>query len=167
MHLIRRRYGIDRVQYRLFSKRFQWKVHLRTDYAKRGHSLVFQQLVRFVSLFTFTCGINIFNLIQALIALWTFCLILTVNYKGSLNLFSDYLCHPQNINFYRTSQLSCKEAKNLLVIYSLDLIYDDNVRLFEPNGTSPALQIKSLIGVGFLMLMKIRRSTISNTQKQI
>lgn len=82
----------------------------------------------------------------------------TVNYKGRLDLFSNYINHPQDINFYMTNQLSCKVSKNLSVIYSLDLIYDDNVRLFGSNGTSPALQVKSLIGVGFLMPMKIRKS---------
>jgi len=81
-----------------------------------------------------------------------------VNYKGRLDLFSNYLSHPENINFYMTNQLSCKVSKYLSVIYSLDLIYDDNVRIFGPNGTSPALQMKSLIGVGFLMPMKMKKS---------
>jgi hypothetical protein len=32
--------------------------------------------------------------------------------------------------------------------WSVDLIYDDDARLFGENGTSAALQVKSLIGLG-------------------
>ncbi|MCA6440734.1 MAG: hypothetical protein IM581_12440, partial [Chitinophagaceae bacterium] len=34
--------------------------------------------------------------------------------------------------------------------YNLDLIYDDNLRIFGDNKDAPGLQMKSLIGVGFL-----------------
>lgn len=81
-----------------------------------------------------------------------------INYKSRLDLFSNYLNNPENINFYMTNQLSCKLSKYLSVVYSLDLIYDDNVRIFGPNGNSPGLQLKSLVGVGFLMPMKMRKS---------
>jgi len=39
----------------------------------------------------------------------------------------------------------------LSATWTLDLIYDDDAALFGKNKNSPALQIKSLIGVGFLL----------------
>lgn len=82
-----------------------------------------------------------------------------VNYKSRLDLFSNYKNHPQNINFFMTNQFSCKINKYFSATYSLDLIYDDNVKLFGPKGTSPGLQFKSLIGIGFLRNLSIRKKT--------
>jgi hypothetical protein len=39
----------------------------------------------------------------------------------------------------------------LSATWNVDLIYDDDVRLFGPANTSPALQLKSLIGIGLLV----------------
>jgi len=84
-----------------------------------------------------------------------------ITYKTRLDLFSNYIKNPQNINLFMTNQLSFKINKFLSASYSLDMIYDDNVRIFGPNGSSPALQLKSLIGIGFLMPMKvIKKSTL-------
>ena len=77
-----------------------------------------------------------------------------VNYKGRLDLFSNYLHNPGNVDVYMTNQLSFKINKYFSASYSLDLIYDDNVRLFGPNGKSPGLQTKSLIGINFLKPLK-------------
>jgi len=44
-----------------------------------------------------------------------------------------------------------KLSKVLSATWSLDLIYDDDVRLFGKNNSSPGLQLKSLIGVGLLV----------------
>lgn len=76
-----------------------------------------------------------------------------VTYKGKLDLFSDYNHNPSNIDLYFTNLFAFKINKWLSATYSLDMIYDDDVRLFGKNGTSPALQLKSLIGIGFLMPM--------------
>jgi hypothetical protein len=81
-----------------------------------------------------------------------------INYKGRMDLFSNYKSQPQNINFFMTNQFSCKINKYFSATYSLDLIYDDKVRLFGRNGTSPALQVKSLISIGFLRNLNIRKS---------
>lgn len=81
-------------------------------------------------------------------------------YKSRLDMFSNYLKDPQNINFYMTNLLAFKINRYFSATYSLDLIYDDNVRQFGPNGTSPALQAKSIIGIGFLKpLTPVRRLT--------
>lgn len=74
-----------------------------------------------------------------------------IGYKGRLDLFSDYGSHPENIDVFMTNALLMKVNKYLTLSYNLDLIYDDDVKLFGSNGDSPALQIKSLIGLGVLI----------------
>ncbi len=74
-----------------------------------------------------------------------------ITYKGRMDLFSNYARNPQNVDVYLTNLFSFKINKFLAANYSLDAIYDDNVRLFGPNHTSPGLQLKSLIGIGFTM----------------
>ncbi len=71
-----------------------------------------------------------------------------VTYKGKLDLFSNYKKNPQNIDLYMTNILSAKISKIIAVSWNVDFIYDDDVRLFGENGSSPALQMKSLVGIG-------------------
>ena len=80
-----------------------------------------------------------------------------VTYKGRLDLFSNYASNPSNVDIFMTNQFSIKINKYFSAIYSLDLIYDDNIRLFGPNNTSPGLQTKSLIGIGFLKQLSQRK----------
>lgn len=75
----------------------------------------------------------------------------TITYTGKLDLFSNYKHNPQNVDLYMTNLLAAKITKVLAVTYSLTLIYDDDVRQFGPNGTSAALQVQSLFGVGLLV----------------
>lgn len=81
-----------------------------------------------------------------------------INYKGRLDLFSNYKNQPQNINIFMTNQFSFKINKYFSATYSLDLIYDDNIRIFGKNGTSAALQVKSLIGIGFLKVLSVKKT---------
>lgn len=71
-----------------------------------------------------------------------------VVYKAKLDLFSNYRHKPQNVDFFMTNILSVKISKLFNVTWAVDLIYDDDARLFGPNKTSPALQFKSLVGLG-------------------
>jgi len=73
-----------------------------------------------------------------------------ITYKGRLDLFSNYNLKPQNINIFMTNIFSFKINKYFSATYNLDLIYDDNLRIFGDNKDAPGLQMKSLIGVGFL-----------------
>jgi hypothetical protein len=75
----------------------------------------------------------------------------TVGYVGRLDIFSDYLHHPENIDINMTNLFAVKISKILAVTYSLDFIYDDDIRLFGPTKNSPALQVKSIIGAGLLV----------------
>jgi len=73
-----------------------------------------------------------------------------ITYKGRLDLFSNYNNKPQNIDIFMTNIFSFKINKYFSATYNLDLIYDDDIRLFGENKDAPGLQAKSLIGVGFL-----------------
>lgn len=77
-----------------------------------------------------------------------------VTYKGRLDAFSNYRHNPQNIDVYLTNMVSFKINRFLSATYSLDMIYDDDVKLFGDTKSSPALQIKSLVGIGYVMNFK-------------
>jgi hypothetical protein len=71
-----------------------------------------------------------------------------VSYRSRLDLFSNYRNNPWNIDLYMTNTLSAKVARIIAFNWSVDMIYDDDVKLFGKNNSSPALQLKSIIGVG-------------------
>ncbi|HTD93399.1 MAG TPA: DUF3078 domain-containing protein [Chitinophagaceae bacterium] len=74
-----------------------------------------------------------------------------LSYKGRLDLFSNYQGKPQNIDLYCTNVLNIQLNKVLSATWSVDMIYDDDVKLFGKNNTGAALQLKSLIGIGLLV----------------
>ncbi|RYY87793.1 MAG: DUF3078 domain-containing protein [Chitinophagaceae bacterium] len=71
-----------------------------------------------------------------------------LNYKGRLDLYSNYRNNPQNVDVFFTNQLSVKLWKVLAATWNVDLIYDDDARVFGPEKNRPALQLKSLVGLG-------------------
>jgi hypothetical protein len=73
------------------------------------------------------------------------------SYKGRLDLFSNYKANPGNIDLYMTNLFSVKISKVIAATWSLDMIYDDDVKLFGKNNNSPAMQVKSLVGIGVLV----------------
>jgi len=75
----------------------------------------------------------------------------TVSYKGRLDLFSNYRHNPGKIDVFMSNLLSLKISRVLSATWNVDLIYDDDVRLFGDDGRSPALQVKSLVGLGLLV----------------
>lgn len=74
-----------------------------------------------------------------------------ISYKGRLDLFSNYRSKAENVDVFFTNYFAFKINKYLAATYNLDLIYDDDVRLFGDEGKSASLQLKSLIGIGFTM----------------
>lgn len=74
-----------------------------------------------------------------------------VTYKGRLDLFSNYRNNPRNVDLFMSNILNVKLSKVLSATWGLDLIYDDDVRLFGPNKRSAALQVKSLVGIGLMV----------------
>lgn len=73
-----------------------------------------------------------------------------ITYKGRLDLFSNYKNNPQNIDLFFTNVLNVKLSKILSLTWSVDMIYDDDVRLFGKTKNGAGLQLKSLIGIGLL-----------------
>jgi hypothetical protein len=73
-------------------------------------------------------------------------------YKTRCDLFSDYKHNPQNIDVFWTNTLNLQVNKHISANISLDMIYDDDVKVFKNTKTGvmgPRLQIKEVIGVGF------------------
>jgi hypothetical protein len=75
----------------------------------------------------------------------------SLTYKGRLDLFSNYRRNPQNIDLYMSNTLNAKISKLLSATWGVDLIYDDDVKLFGANHNAAALQVKSLVGIGLLV----------------
>lgn len=80
-----------------------------------------------------------------------------ITYKGRLDLFSNYQYKPENVDVFMTNLFSFKINRYFSATYSLDMIYDDDIRLFGATHTSPGLQTKSLIGIGFLKPLNVRK----------
>ncbi len=72
-----------------------------------------------------------------------------ISYNGRLDLFSNYGHNPQNVDVMMNNLFVAKISKILTASLKLDLIYDNDVKLFGPENDSPGLQLKSLIAVGF------------------
>lgn len=93
-------------------------------------------------------------------------IIKNVNWKSKLDLFSGYShrreyfgpnfansvevdeFHPERVDVYFTNSIVMKVNKWLNVAYDFDIIYDDDVRQFGPNGNVAAMQFRSMLGVG-------------------
>ncbi|HXB93108.1 MAG TPA: DUF3078 domain-containing protein [Puia sp.] len=71
-------------------------------------------------------------------------------YNTKLDLFSDYLHHPQNISIYWTNILAVKVTRLIAMNLSVTMIYDDNIKSVNADGTAggPKLQLQELIGIG-------------------
>jgi hypothetical protein len=82
----------------------------------------------------------------------------TISYRGRADFFSNYYQKPENVNVYMTNLFAFKFHKNFSATYSLDLMYDDKVRIFGPNKNSPGLQIKSIIGIGYVKPIPIKKT---------
>ena len=74
-----------------------------------------------------------------------------ISYNGRLDLFSNYEHNPQNVDMIMSNIFAAKLSKWLTATWNLDLVYDDDAKLFGDNGRSPALQVKSLVGLGVLI----------------
>lgn len=88
-----------------------------------------------------------------------------INYKGRADFFSNYYDKPENINFYMTNMFTFKINKNFSATYSLDLIYDDKIRIFGPLKKSPGLQMKSIIGIGYFRSLAVKKKLIEAKPK--
>ena len=83
-----------------------------------------------------------------------------ITYKGRADFFSNYYQKPENVNFYMTNLFMFKIHKNFSATYSLDMMYDDKIRIFGPNKTSPGLQLKSIIGIGYVKPIQVKKVVV-------
>ena len=79
-----------------------------------------------------------------------------VRYSTVLNLFSNYLHNPQNIDVLWDNLLSFKINKYLSAVISVNIVYDDDIRIaVDEDGdgtidaTGPRTQIKEVLSLGF------------------
>jgi len=83
---------------------------------------------------------------------WVKTLAKNIVYKTRMDLFSDYKHNPQNIDLFWTNSLNLQVNKHISANVSVDMIYDDDVKVFKNEKTGvmgPRLQVKQVIGVGF------------------
>jgi hypothetical protein len=76
-------------------------------------------------------------------------LLKNVSYYSKLDLYANYLKNVSNVDVFWTNQFKVRLYKWFNLSYSLDMLYDDDVR----NPASPAsalgLQVLSTFGIGF------------------
>jgi hypothetical protein len=80
-----------------------------------------------------------------------------ISFQSNLDLFSNYLHNPQNIDVNWECLLSLKVNKFISAMVSTDLIYDDDIKIgiddnkdgvIEPNEIHPRIQFKEVLAVG-------------------
>jgi hypothetical protein len=74
-------------------------------------------------------------------------------YSGRLDLFSNYLHNPQNIDIYFTNLLAVKVAKLITMTLTVNIIYDNDIKTVKSDGTAggPSPQIQEVMGIGFAL----------------
>lgn len=77
----------------------------------------------------------------------------TITFNSRMDLFSNYEHNPYNVDFYMTNLFAAKFSKKFAVTWNVDMIYDDDVRIFGPKQNSPRMQLKSVVGIGILLKM--------------
>jgi hypothetical protein len=75
-----------------------------------------------------------------------------LTYKTRLDLFSNYKHDPWNIDIYCTNILTAKVSKYISMTITCDVIYDNDTKSVNKDGTEgpPKTQIKETMGIGFL-----------------
>ncbi len=79
-----------------------------------------------------------------------------LNLQTSLDLFSNYLRHPQNMDINWQTLFLLKVSKYISASLSLQVLYDDDTKIifYKDDGTTvdhigPGTQFKEAIGIGF------------------
>ena len=76
-----------------------------------------------------------------------------VNYYSKIDLYSNYLKNAKNVDLFWTNQVKMKVNNWIQVSYTLDMLYDDDIRQAETDPAvtpnSIGLQVLSTLGVGF------------------
>jgi len=77
-------------------------------------------------------------------------LIKNVDFQTRLDLFSNYLKNPQNIDINWDLKLDMKINEYLSAVFGTTLKYDDDIKYIDENGNKQGArtQLKQLLGVG-------------------
>jgi hypothetical protein len=75
----------------------------------------------------------------------------SVSVLSKLDLFSNYLCNPQNIDVSWENIINFKVNKFISANISTQIAYDDDVKITDSEGktSGPKLQFKEILGIGF------------------
>lgn len=76
-----------------------------------------------------------------------------VGYYSKLDLYANYLNHPENVDIFWTNQFKVKLTKWLNVNYQLDMLYDKDVLNPKDPTNSIGWQVLSTFGVGVSVKM--------------
>jgi hypothetical protein len=78
-------------------------------------------------------------------------IIKNVQLINRLDLFTDYMSHPENIDVNWEVSLTMKINKYLATTVNTRLVYDDNIKIPVPDSdkTTKKIQFKEVLGVGF------------------
>jgi hypothetical protein len=72
-----------------------------------------------------------------------------IGYFSKLDLYSNYLQNPGNVDVFWTNQFKIKLGKYFNISYGLDMLYDDDVKNPLRPESAIGLQLLSTFGVGF------------------
>lgn len=74
-----------------------------------------------------------------------------VNLSSTLDLFSNYINSPQNIDIGWKTMINMKINELLSATISTHLLYDDDISYTNPEGVKggPRVQFKEILGIGF------------------
>ena len=76
-----------------------------------------------------------------------------VTYISKLDLYSNYLKSPANIDVFWTNKFLLKVNKFIQVSYSIDMLYDDDVK--NPVAPTRALGLQALSTLGVVLALKL------------
>ena len=72
-----------------------------------------------------------------------------ITFQTKVDLFSNYIDHPENIDINWEVLITMKVNKYISANISASLIYDDDIDIVQENGKiGPATQFKELLGIG-------------------
>lgn len=71
-----------------------------------------------------------------------------IDFQSKLDLFSNYVNNPQNIDVNWENTLNMKVNTYITIQITAHLIYDDDIIFTDADGTGPRTQFKQALGVG-------------------
>jgi len=84
-----------------------------------------------------------------------------VNLKSKLDMFSNYIDQPQNIDINWEAMLIMKVNKFISTYIGVQTIYDHDIMIMDKDGkTGPRTQFKQTFGVGFTFAIKHLQATV-------